>query len=156
MDADTEDKDQSPVDRDFEVYKILLEKWSAENPIKTNKLQVLLAANAILVAALGASGGLTADKWYVYIAGAVFSLVWTLSIGRTSLFQSLWKIKLDELRKAHPNDPRFEVLDMTNVEKKARKTLRILGGVSSKWYLLFAPLVFSIAWIVILVYTISR
>jgi hypothetical protein len=152
MCAEDANRIQTEADRDFEIYKILLEKWAAENPIKTNKLQVLLAVNALLVSALGATGGLTADKWYVYLAGAVFSLVWTLSIGRTSLFQALWKIKLDRLRKAHPTDPRFAILDMTDVKKDARKTLRFLGGVSSKWYLMFSPLVFAIAWLVVLVY----
>ncbi|HWR83809.1 MAG TPA: hypothetical protein VN285_10955 [Candidatus Deferrimicrobium sp.] len=145
---------RAAADRDFEVYKLLLELWAAENPIKTNKLQVLLAANAILISATGVAGGLTADKWYIYVAGAVFCLVWTLSIGRTALFQKAWQIKLDQLRQRHPEDARFTILETSEAEKRARPILRLLGGVSSKWYLLFSPLVFALAWIVVLLVTI--
>ena len=141
------------VERDFETYKLLLDKWAAENPIKTNKLQVLLAANAILVSATGVGGGLTADKWYLYLAGVIFCLVWTFSIGRTALFQSIWKEKIEEMRVKYPDDPRFSILDTARYKRAARRQLRVLGGISSKWYLMYAPFVFALAWLAVLVYT---
>jgi len=140
-------------ERDFETYKLLLELWSRENPIKTAKLQVLLAVNGILVSAITISGGFTANQWFVYLAGALFSLIWTFSIGRTSLFQDVWHTKIKELQNRYPNDTRFSILETQNERRKARFLLRIMGGISSKWYLLFAPLGFSIAWLSVLIFT---
>jgi hypothetical protein len=136
---------------DYQTYKSLLDLWSKENPIKTAKLQVLLAVNAVLVAALNLSGGITADKWYLYLAGTIFCFIWTFSIGRTSLFQDVWQIKLNELRDRYPSDPRFSILDTTQQKKRARLLLRIFGAIPSKWYLLFTPFGFALAWLVILV-----
>ncbi|MCH7761763.1 hypothetical protein IIA15_10265, partial [candidate division TA06 bacterium] len=146
-----EDFEQS--EQDFETYKMLLELWSRENPIKTTKLQVLLAVNGLLVSAVSLSGGFTADKWFVYMAGAIFSLIWTFSIGRTSLFQNIWQIKLKELRDRYPNDPRFSILETNAARKRARLLLRFFGGISSKWYLLFSPFGFAITWLAILIFT---
>lgn len=146
-----EDFEQS--EQDFETYKMLLELWSRENPIKTTKLQVLLAVNGLLVSAVSLSGGFTADKWFVYMAGAIFSLIWTFSIGRTSLFQNIWQIKLKELRDRYPNDPRFSILETNAARKRARLLFRIFGGISSKWYLLFSPFGFAITWLAILILT---
>lgn len=137
-------------DKQYEAFKTLLGLWAGENPIKTNKLQVLLAVNALLVSAVSISGGFTADKWYVYAAGAVFSLIWTFSIGRTSLFQAVWQKKLEELRELYPNDPRFSVLDTEKYRQQAKWMLRTFGGIPSKWYLLFAPFGFALAWFAIL------
>ena len=56
-------KDQNEqTERDYQTYKILLDLWSKENPIKTTKLQVLLAVNALLVSAVNISGGIAANK----------------------------------------------------------------------------------------------
>jgi hypothetical protein len=76
-------------ERDLEAYKMLVGLWSAENPIKTTKLQLLLTVNGIFVSALKISGAslISRNSWYVYVAGALFSLIWTFSIGRTVLFQ---------------------------------------------------------------------
>ena len=41
--------DGNNVEHDYEAYKHLLDLWKSENPIKTNKLQVLLAINGLLV-----------------------------------------------------------------------------------------------------------
>ena len=68
------------VELDYQTYKSLLDLWARENPIKTTKLQTLLAVNALLVSAVNISGG----QWYVYLAGAIFSFIWMFSIGRTS------------------------------------------------------------------------
>jgi hypothetical protein len=138
---------------DLEAYKMLLDLWSRENPIKTAKLQVLLAVNGLLVSAISVSGGFTADKWFVYLSGAVFSLIWTFSIGRTSLFQDIWQIKMGELQKRYPADPRFSILEIADAKKRTRPMMRLFGGISSKWYLLFSPLGFAIAWLAILFFT---
>ena len=69
------------IEKDFEIYKILLDLWSKENPIKTTKLQVLLVVNGLLVSAINVSGGgFTQKQWFVYLAGGVFNLIWTFLI----------------------------------------------------------------------------
>jgi hypothetical protein len=143
----------SRIEVDYETYKLLLSLWQAENPIKTNKLQVLLAVNALLVSAVSISGGFAGDNWYVYLAGAVFSFIWTFSIGRTALFQDAWQIKMQALQARYPRDPRFSVLDTRAVLKQARWWVRVLGGIPSRWYLLFSPLAFAIVWLAIFVVT---
>lgn len=140
---------------DYQTYKTLLDLWSKENPIKTTKLQVLLAVNGLLVSAVNISGGISSERWYVYLAGAIFCLIWTFSIGRTVLFQDIWQIKLEELRERYPGDSRFSILETDQQKKNARPMIRIFGAISSKWYLLFSPFVFAIAWLVILFYSLS-
>lgn len=141
------------VERDYETYKVFLELWQSENPIKTTKLQVLLAVNAILVSAVSISGGFNGEQWYLYVAGMVFSLIWMFSIGRTSLFQDVWQVRISELRARHPDDPRFSVLENAHARKRTRPLMRIFGGIPSRWYLLFSPLAFAAAWLAILLAT---
>jgi hypothetical protein len=142
------------VDAAFESYKTVLDLWSNENPIKTTKLQVLLAVNALLISVAGISDrGLTADKWPVYVAGAIFSAVWTFSIGRTALFQEAWSQKLEAFANRFPEDDRFRLHQTKAERSSAPKALRLLGGVSSKWYLTFSPLALTTTWVVILAVT---
>jgi hypothetical protein len=47
----------NPIEQDYQNYKVLLELWSKENPIKTTKLQMLLAVNGLLASAVNISGG---------------------------------------------------------------------------------------------------
>jgi len=145
--------DLSQADRDYETYKSLLQLWQSENPIKTTKLQVLLAVNALLVSAVSVSGGLRRDLWYVYVTGMVFSLIWTVSIGRTSLFQDLWQARLRELQERYPHDSRFSLLDNESYQRHARPLVRFFGAVPSRWYLLLSPLACAAAWLVILLLT---
>ena len=142
-------------DRNYEQYKQLLDLWAKANPIKTNKLQILLLANALLLTAVNVSGGFTAENWPIYVGGAILSFVWVLSIGRTSLFQKIWQIKINELAKNYPKDERFQILNKTKIYRKTPLLLRIFGGVSSKYYLLGAPLVFCIIWLCLLLYFLS-
>jgi len=137
--------------RDFDTYKMVVDLWSRENPIKTTKLQVLLAVNALLVSALNFSGGLKPENWHIYLAGSIFSLVWTFSIGRTCLFQDVWQIKAAEFRKRYPNDPRFSLLETAEEQKQVRPLIRRFGFVPSKYYLLFTPFGFTVIWLLILV-----
>lgn len=140
----------------FQRYEILLDLWSKENPIKTTKLQVLGAVNALLVSFAGLSDtGFSRDQWPVFVAGAAFSFVWTLSIGRTALFQDAWSRKLDALAEEFPDDPRFHIHRTREERRHAPVPLRVLGGVSSKYYLLAAPPVLALAWIVVLVVVLS-
>jgi len=140
-------------ERDFEAYKLLLALWQSENPIKTLKLQVLLAVNALLVAAVAVAGGPRPELWYLYGTGFVFSLIWTFSIGRTALFQDVWQARLAELRRRHPQDPRFSILENAGRERDARRLVRVLGAVPSRWYLLVSPLAFAAAWLAVLLAT---
>ena len=139
------------IEKDFEIYKILLDLWSKENPIKTTKLQVLLVVNGLLVSAINVSGGgFTQKQWFVYLAGGVFNLIWTFSIGRTALFQESWQMKLDELRKRHPDDLRFSILETAEYRQQAAGVLRAFGCIPSRWYLLFSPFMFAITWFLVL------
>ena len=49
--------------KDFEAYKRYVDLWASENPIKTNKLQVLLVVNGLLVSALQVNGGVAVVNW---------------------------------------------------------------------------------------------
>jgi hypothetical protein len=140
-----------PEEPDYQTYQTLLDMWSKENPIKTTKLQVLLAVNALLVSAVQISGGINRSKWYVYLAGAVFSLIWMFSIGRTALFQDVWQIKIADLRKKHPDDPRFSILESEAERKRAKPMMRLFGAIPSKYYLLLSPLALAVAWLAVLV-----
>jgi hypothetical protein len=139
-------------EQDYVAYKSYVDLWAGENPIKTNKLQVLLVVNGLLVSALQLGGGFSAGNWPIFLAGAVLSGIWILSIGRTSLFQKAWQVKTQELAKKYPGDPRFQLLDTDAAEASAPAWLQFLGAVPSKYYLLGAPLLFSLIWASGLVY----
>jgi hypothetical protein len=141
-------------ERDYEAYKTYLELWKSENPIKTNKLQVLLVVNGLLVSAVQIAGGFEKKNWFLFLAGCVFSLIWVLSIGRTCFYQKVWQLRIKriETRADYARDPRFGILDITDVENDAPTWLRVLGGVSSKYYLLGAPVLFSLVWLGVLLY----
>ena len=140
-------------DRDYEIYKQLIDLWAKENPIKTSKLQVLLVVNGLLLTAVSVNDGFIAKNWPIYVAGTIFSLVWVLSIGRTSLFQKIWQVKINELAKRHPDDERFQIhKHEKDIMKKTPGFLRFVGGVSSKYYLIGAPFIFCIVWLCLFVY----
>ena len=139
--------DNDSTKSDLEAYSMLLDLWKGENPIKTTKLQVLLAVNGILLSVVQLNGGLIADNLPLFLAGFVLCLVWTLSIGRTCLFQKAWKIKMLTIAQEHPGDRRFQVLDTDAAKRAAPLWLRAFGGVSSKYYLLASPFVFAIGWL---------
>jgi hypothetical protein len=142
-------------EKDYQAYKTYVQLWKDENPIKTNKLQVLLIVNGLLVSALQVAGGFSAENWFLFLAGAVFSFIWVLSIGRTSLFQKIWQFKAREISDRYPEDQRFSILDTAEAMKEAPAWLRILGGVSSKYYLLGAPVLFFLLWIAALIYVLT-
>ena len=139
-------------EKDYEAYKVYLDLWKSENPIKTNKLQVLLLVNGLLVSAVQVAGGFERKNCFLFLAGSLFSFVWVLSIGRTSLFQKVWQIKINKISSKYGHDPRFGMLNTADAEKDAPVWLRALGSVSSKYYLLGAPLLFSFLWFVTFIY----
>lgn len=140
---------------DLEAYRLLLGLWMQENPIKTNKLQVLLAVNGLLVSAATVAGGVGQAWWALPAAGVLFNAIWTLSIGRTSLFQEAWQIKLREIAARHAGDPRFAVLETKTARTHAPLLLRVFGSVSSRWYLVLSPIVLAVAWTVVLLWTVA-
>lgn len=140
---------------DYIAYKAYVDLWAAENPIKTNKLQVLLVVNGLLVSALQLGGGFTIANWPIFLAGSLLSLIWILSIGRTSLFQKIWQIKARDIAMRHPDDPRFRLLDTDTAKSLAPGWLRFLGAASSKYYLLGAPVFFSLVWAIGLIYILA-
>lgn len=135
---------------DYHTYKLLLDLWKSENQIKTIKLQFLLLVNALLVSTVGIAGGFRGGLWFVYAAGVVLNLIWTFSIGRTSLFQDVWQAKMVALQKRYPDDARFSLLANEDEKKGGRWIVRTLGGMPSRWYLLFSPVGFAVVWLVIL------
>jgi hypothetical protein len=136
---------------DLDVYGRLVGLWAQENPIKTNKLQVLLGANALLVTGSQIAGGFVAKNWPIYVAGAIFSAIWTFSIGRTVLFQKVWQRKIAAVAARHPGDPRFAILETDAEEKAIGGVARVFGSVSSKYYLLWSPALFTLTWLAALI-----
>lgn len=132
--------------QDLQSYNTLLTLWQSENPIKTIKLQFLLATNAGLFGFLALAENNTT---LLAASGVVLNLIWLLSIGRTSLFQKAWKNKLDEIALRHVDDARFQILDIKTAEANAPAWLRFIGGVSSKYYLLGAPAGLALIWLII-------
>ncbi len=139
--------DNTQRERDLQLYRQLLDLWQAENPIKTIKLQFLLASNALLLGFMQLSGGLVASNRPLMLGGFVLCLLWTLSIGRTALFQKAWKIRLDEISRRYADDERFQLLDQRQALARAPVWLRLLGGVSAKYYLLGAPVGMALGWL---------
>ena len=140
--------DSEEVQRDLDAYGRLVDLWAQENPIKTNKLQVLLAVNGLLVTGIQINGGFVEPKnWAFYVAGAIFSAIWTFSIGRTVLFQKVWQRKIEAIMAKHPGDQRFTVLNTDADERAIRGAARFFGSVSSKYYLLWSPAAFTVVWL---------
>ena len=137
------------LEQDLQAYSQLLDLWKSENPIKTTKLQLLLVVNAALVTVVQHNGGVVQKNIPIFFCGAVLCLAWTLSIGRTDLYQSLWKIKMNQLADKHPDDSRFQVVVTKDVYSSAPRWLRAIGFSSSKVFLPAVPIVFTLVWVVI-------
>ncbi|MFQ5498707.1 MAG: hypothetical protein ACE5FH_03460 [Candidatus Zixiibacteriota bacterium] len=133
--------------RDLASYNQLLRLWSQENSIKTTKFQVLLATNTGLLAVVVITGGFTHYNWPLYLGGMFLSLVWTLSIGRTVLFQKHWQARLHSIAEKHADDPRFHILGSTVAIRHLPLWLRMIGGVSSKYYLMGTPIILCVGWL---------
>jgi hypothetical protein len=137
------------LDRDeqlaIETYKLLNNLWMCENPVKTSKLQMLMATNSILVSAFFLAG----QTVWIAVVGFLFSIVWTMSIGRTTSFQRHWQLQMDDIRKKYENNPIFEIHSV-----KIRPP--IWGRLSSRYYLLGTPIFISLAWLLVVLYILIR
>jgi hypothetical protein len=142
-------------DGEYASYRLLIGLWAGENSVKTLKLQVLLAVNAILVSALCISGGLTRGNWPLAMAGAGLSLAWVVSLGRTALFQEVWGLKIREIADRYPGDARYRPLDLSGYLEKVPFFVRMTGGIPSKYYLIGAPVLSCLAWCVALLYLLA-
>jgi hypothetical protein len=138
--------DADRVEKDYASYRLLVDLWARENSIKTAKLLVLLATNALLIAAVTLAGGFVPKNWPICLAGAAFSLVWILSLGRTALFQERWRLKIRETAARYPEDTRFQVLEAAGEREKAPLIIRVMGAVPSAYYLLGTPVLLCLAW----------
>jgi hypothetical protein len=127
--------------RAVEKYKLLFDLWMSENPVKTTKLQMLMATNSILVSAFFVVG----QPIWIALVGFAFSMVWVFSIGRAVSFQHHWRTQMEDLRKQYSENPIFQI---HSVKIKPP----IWGSVSSKYYLLGTPLAASFAWLVVIIY----
>jgi len=125
----------------MEKYKLLFDLWMSENPVKTTKLQMLMATNSILASAFFLAG----QPIWIALIGFAFSMVWVLSIGRAVSFQHHWRAQMEDLRKQYSENPMFQI---HSVEIKPP----VWGSVSSKYYLLGTPFVASITWLAVIVY----
>lgn len=139
--------DAERVERDYASYRLLVDLWARENPIKTAKLLVLLATNALLISAVVIAGGLVPKNWPLCLAGASFSLVWALSLGRTVLFQEGWRLKIRKIAARYPEDTRFQVLETAGEREKAPLVMKVMGAVPSVYYLLGAPVIIFLCWL---------
>jgi hypothetical protein len=140
------------LEKDYEVYRQLVDLWSRENPIKTSKLQMVLVVNGLLLTAVSINGGFAAKNWPIYLGGTILCLVWVLSIGRTLLFQKIWQIKISDLAAKYPDDSRFQVQQYKEYMKRVPRLLQVSGGVPSKYYLIGTPFLFGICWLCLFLY----
>jgi hypothetical protein len=137
---------------DYEIYRLLMDLWAKENPIKTIKLQMAILVNTLLLTAVTLNDGFVVKNWPLYLCGAFACFVWILSIGRTSLFQEIWQVKLMNLAARYPEDPKFHIHHYQDELGKISVFLRAMGRISSKYYLLGTPLLLGILWVCLLLY----
>jgi len=139
-------------EKDYEIYRQLVDLWARENPIKTSKLQMVLVVNGLLIAAVSINGGFVAQNWPIYLGGTLLCLVWVLSIGRTLLFQQIWQVKISDLAGKYPDDARFQVHQYKEHMKRVPRLLQSVGGVPSKYYTIGTPFVFGVGWLFLFLY----
>ena len=139
-------------EKDYEIYRQLVDLWARENPIKTSKLQMVLVVNGLLLTAVSINGGFVAQNWPIYLGGTLLCLVWFLSIGRTLLFQKIWQVKISDLAGKYPDDSRFQVHHYNEDMKRVPRLLQIVGGVPSKYYAIGTPFLFGVCWLFLFLY----
>jgi len=139
-------------DRDFEAYKLILDLWARENPIKNNNMNAFLAVNSLLLMAVTLGRGFTPASWPLYAGGALLAAVWMPLLGRVTLSQKIWGLKLQEYVSLHPNDERFTLHDGTFQRLQASSLVRFCGGLPSSVYLLGIPLLIGLFWLALLAY----
>jgi len=140
---------------DYQSYRQLLDCWRAENSIKTIKFQCLLLSNTLLVAVIGLTDQAPISRW-LYAVATLMSLAWLFSLGRTLLFQKAWQRRLQQMAAHYPDDQRFHILDNAETLEQIRNRYRWLslcGAMPSCLYLLGVPLIFTIGWLSVLLFS---
>ena len=135
------------VERAYQRYCHLLELWSRENGIKTQKLQYFLLTTALLIIGYALTPDKSEGRTLICPAGVALSLIWTLSLGRTMRFQKKWQALLNELSAEYSADSRFQILKTDPAENNLSVIVRLAGAVSSKYYLIGAPLAGIVFWV---------
>jgi len=130
-------------DKVAEKYRMLNDLWMSENSVKTNKLQVLLATNAILVSAMSLA---EQPIIWIAIAGCVFSTVWVFSLGRTVEYQKHWSEQMKKIEEDNKDNLIFTI-------HSTRPKTKIWGRISSNKYLIGTPIGTAIAWFGVIIYT---
>jgi hypothetical protein len=143
-------------EKDYEIYKQLMNLWVKENTIKTSKLQTLLLTNALLLIGVSIHNGFVAKNWPIYLGGTVACLIWLFSIGRTVLFQKKWQSRMTQIATQYPNDIRFQIHRDSKDSENLSNLLLLIGRIPSKYYLIGTPLIFVIAWFIALLYFFLR
>lgn len=138
---------QSALERDYQRYRHLLELWSRENAIKTQKLQFFLLTNALLTISYVLTPSEPPAGGLICLVGATLSLIWTLSLGRTIRFQKRWQELLYYLSERYQTDSRFQVLTSREPVTPLPFLLRLTGSLSSKYYLIGGPLLGIFFWL---------
>lgn len=128
-----------------EKYKLLVSLWSAENQVKTAKLQMFGLVTSIL-ASVSVS---VPQAWtYVCLVGAAFSAVWLFSIGRTLYYQAYWRDQIDRIHEQFSDNPMLDIFDANRLKQfKPEGIGGIAGRISSRGILLGAPFVGVIGWL---------
>jgi len=139
-------------EKDYEIYRQLVDLWARENPIKTSKLHMVLVVNGLLLTAVSINSGFVAQNWPIYLGGTLLCLVWVLSIGRTLLFQKIWQVKISDLAGKYPDDSKFQVHQYKEHMKRVPRLLQIVGGVPSKYYTIGTPFLFGVCWLFLFLY----
>ena len=139
-------------EKDYEIYKQLMGLWAKENTIKTSKLQTLLLTNALLLVGVSINDGFVVKNWPIYLGGTFVCLIWLFSIGRTVLFQKQWQSKMAHIAAKYPNDIRFQIHRDSKDTEDLSMLLRVIGGISSKYYLIGTPFIFVFVWLIALLY----
>ena len=134
-------------DHAYQRYCHLLELWSRENGIKTQKLQYFLLTTALLIIGYALTPDKSEGRTLICPAGVALSLIWTLSLGRTMRFQKKWQALLADVSAEYSADSRFQVLNADPAESNLPTLVRITGAVSSKYYLIGAPLAGVVFWV---------
>jgi hypothetical protein len=150
MESPPQQNTNQKVERDYQRYHQLLELWSRENTIKTQKLQYFLLTNALLVIGFALTPNNSQESLHnavIPATGAALALIWTLSLGRTILFQKRWAALMRDLSEQHQDDNRFQILTTKPPISDLSFIIRLTGGVSSKYYLIGAPLVALVFWL---------
>jgi len=117
-----------------ERAKLLFSLWTEENSVVSQKTNLFVATEAILVAAVVTSPSL---GWLVTLVGLAVSANWLLSVGRTLRYRDHWRRLLSQEGEVAMFPP-------------AART--VLGWLPSRLALLSLPLAGVLMWLLLWVF----